>query len=103
MDQKYDGPAPMAELTLRGRRVTRSTVVNDWGLQLRWLVTKDGKPAATVPAPRSGDSYEHPDATPGTYEIVLQTWRYVSYAKGADGEFTASKFIPISNTVRYTI
>ena len=103
MDQKYDGPAPMAELTLRGRRVTRSVVANDWGLQLRWLVTKDGKPLAPVPAPRSGDSYEHPDATPGTYEVVLQTWRYVNYAKGADGEFTVSKFIPISNVVRYTI
>lgn len=102
MDQKYDA-APLAELTLRGRRVTRSVVANDWGLQLRWLVTKDGKPAGTFPAPRTDTAYEHPDATPGTYEIVLQTWKYVNYAKGADGEFTASKFVPISNVVRYTI
>jgi hypothetical protein len=102
VDQKYDGAAPMAELNLRGRRVTRSVVANDWGLQLRWFVTKDGKPAGTAPA-RADDSYEHADATPGAYEIVLQTWKYVNYAKGADGEFTASKFIPISNVVRYTI
>ena len=103
MDQKYDGPAPMAELTLRGRRVTRSVVHQDWGMQLRWVVKKNGQQVAAVPAPRSEDGYEHPDTTPGTYEVVLQTWKYVNYAKGADGEFTASKFIPISNVVRYTI
>ena len=57
---------------------------------------------ATVPA-RAEKSYEHPDKTPGKYEIVLQSWKYVNYAKDAKGEFTVSKFVAISNVVKYTI
>jgi len=101
MEQKFDG-SPKAELRLQGRKITRSTVVNDWGLQLRWVVLKNGKEVATAHA-RATDSYEHPDTTPGTYVIVLQSWKYVSYAKDPKGEFTASKFIEISNVVTYTI
>lgn len=102
MEQKYDGPAPMAELKLAGRRVTRTDVAGDWGMMLRWRVTRDGKEVATAPA-RADHSYEHPDKTPGTYAVVLQTWKYVNYAKDAKGEFTKSQFIDISNTVTYTI
>ena len=40
---------------------------------------------------------------PGQYEIVLQTWKYVDYKKAADGEFTNSKFVDISNKVGYKI
>lgn len=101
MEQKFDG-TPKAQLSLKGRRVTRSTVMNDWGLQLRWVVTKDGKEVATAPA-RADDSYEHPDKTPGAYTVVLQSWKYVNYLKDAKGEFTASKFVEISNVVTYTI
>lgn len=101
MEQKFDG-TPKAELRLNGRKVTRSTVVNDWGLQLRWVVKKDGKEVATAPA-RADDSYQHTDATPGTYTIVLQSWMYVNYAKDAKGEFTKSRYVEISNTVTYTI
>jgi hypothetical protein len=102
MEQKFDGVVPKAELTLAGRKVTRTVVTNDWGLQLRWVVSRDGKVVATVPA-RAEASYEHPETTPGTYEIVLQTWKYVDYKKGTDGEFINSKFIEISNKVTYTI
>lgn len=102
MEQKYDGPAPMAELKLAGRHVTRTEVAGDWGLMLRWVVSRDGKQVATAPA-RADMSYEHPDTTPGRYEVVLQTWMYKNYAKDAKGEFTQSKFIDISNTVTYTI
>src|SRR5947209_8083549 len=102
MDQKYDGPTSRAELTLAGRRVTRTEVTNDWGLQIRWLVTRDGKQVAAVPA-RADAAYEHPDKTPGTYEVVLQSWKYVDYAKGPDGEFKNSKFVEISNKVSYKI
>ncbi|MDB5306291.1 MAG: hypothetical protein JWO38_493 [Gemmataceae bacterium] len=102
MEQKFDGPTPHAEIRLDGRRVTRTDVANDWGMMLRWAVSRDGKAVATAPA-RADATYEHPDKTPGTYEIVLQTWKYVNYAKGADGEFTASKFIEISNKVTYKI
>ena len=101
MEQKYDG-TPKAELRLAGRRVTRTDVANDWGMMLRWVVSRDGKEIATVPA-RADTSYEHPDKTPGKYEIVLQTWKYVNYAKDAKGEFTVSKFVSISNVVKYTI
>ena len=102
MEQKFDGPAPRAEIRLDGRRVTRTDVVHDWGMMLRWAVSRDGKPVATAPA-RADATYTHPDTTPGTYEIVLQTWKYVNYAKTPEGEFTASKFIDISNKVTYTI
>jgi hypothetical protein len=56
-----------------------------------------------TPAARHEPAYEHPDATPGTYEIVLQMWKYVDYKKDAQGEFVNSKFIEISNRVSYTI
>jgi hypothetical protein len=101
MEQKFDA-TPKAELRLRGRTVTRSEVANDWGLQLRWVVKRDGKVVATPPA-RAEASYEHPDKTPGKYEIALEMFKYVNYAKDAQGEYTASKFVVISNVVTYTI
>ncbi len=63
MEQKFDA-TPKAELRLRGRTVTRSDVANDWGLQLRWVLKRDGKVIANPPA-RADYSYEHPDTTPG--------------------------------------
>src|SRR5438445_10244769 len=60
MEQKYDGPAPHAELKLDGRKVTRTDVANDWGLQLLWVVKRDGKQVATAPA-RAEAAYEHAD------------------------------------------
>jgi hypothetical protein len=101
MEQKFDTP-PRAEIRLEGRRVTRGDVVGDWGLQLLWEVRRDGKVIATVNA-RAQDSYEHPDTTPGKYEIVLQMFKYVDYKKRPDGEFINSRFIEISNKVSYTI
>jgi hypothetical protein len=101
MEQKFDTP-PKAELKLEGRRVTRSDVVNDWGLRLQYSVRRDGKVVATALA-RAELSYEHPDTTPGKYEIVLQMWKYVNYKKTPAGEFVDSKFVDISNTVSYMI
>jgi hypothetical protein len=101
MEQKFDA-SPMAELRLRGRTVTRSDVMYDWGLQLRWVVRRDGKEVATAPA-RADHTYTHADTTPGTYEIVLESFKYVNYAKNPAGEYTQSKFVVISNTVTYTI
>jgi hypothetical protein len=101
MDQKYEGN-PRAEIRLVGRRVIRTEVVNDWGLRLQWEIRRDGKVIAT-PLARLDLSYEHPDKTPGTYEIVLQMWKYVDYRKGANGEFTNSKFVTISNKVTFKI
>jgi len=101
MEQKFEG-TPSATLRLDGRRVVRSDVTNDWGLRLQWEVRRDGKVVATPPA-RADLAYEHPDTTPGTYEIVLQMWKYVNYAKNPAGEFTASRFIDISNKVTYKV
>ncbi len=101
MDQKFEA-APQAEISLDGRRVTRGDVVGDWGLRLQWEVRRDGAVVAT-PAARADLSYEHEDATPGKYEIVLQTWKYVDYKKTPAGDFVNSKFIDISNKVSYTI
>ena len=101
MDQKFEG-TPRAEIRLEGRRVTRGAVTNDWGLLLRWEVRHNGKVVAT-PAARAEVSYQHPDAAKGTYEIVLQMWKYVDYRKNAEREFANSKFIDISNKVRYTV
>ena len=57
MEQKFDG-TPKAELRLNGRKVTRSTVMNDWGMQLRFVVKKDGKEVARLTVPAEWDSPE---------------------------------------------
>ena len=101
MDQKFEG-TPKAEISLDGRKLSRGEVTNDWGLRLQWQVKRDGKVIATPPA-RAESRYEHPDKTPGKYEIVLQMWKYVNYKKNKQREFFSSKFIDISNTVTYTI
>ncbi|MFM8273584.1 MAG: hypothetical protein ACKODX_14830 [Gemmata sp.] len=101
MEQKFDA-TPKSELRLNGRQVTRTDVTGDWGLQLRWVVKRDGKEVATAPA-RAEHTYEHPDTAPGTYEIVLEQFKYVNYAKNPQGEYTQSKFVVISNAVTYTI
>ena len=101
MEQKFEA-TPKADVRLRGRTVTRGEVANDWGLQLRWVVKRDGKVIANPPA-RADYTYEHPDTTPGTYEISLEMFKYISYMKDAKGEFTQSKFVEISNVVTYTI
>lgn len=102
MEQKFDGQVPKAELKLEGQKVTRSDVTFDWGMRLQWKVSRDGKVIATPPA-RVDMAYEHPEKTPGHYEIVLQTWKYVDYRKDKEGEFTKSAYIDISNVVAYDI
>jgi hypothetical protein len=101
MEQKFD-TTPRAEMHLEGRKVIRGDVANDWGLRLQWEIRRDGKVIATAPA-RAETTYEHADATPGKYEIVLQMWKYVNYKKNPAGEFTESKFVDISDKVTYTI
>jgi hypothetical protein len=101
MEQRFEGN-PRAEIRLEGRRVTRTEVTGDWGLRLQWEVRRNGQVVATAPA-RADLTYEHADATPGSYEIVLQMWRYVDYRKRPDGEFISSRFVEVSNKVNYTI
>ena len=100
MEQKFEG-TPQAEIKLEGHQLIRSDVTNDWGLRVQWLIKRDGQVVAN-PNARLDLTYEHPDKTPGTYEVILQMWKYVNYRK-KDGEFVDSKYVDISNTVSYTI
>ncbi|MGE0606318.1 MAG: hypothetical protein AB7O62_04260 [Pirellulales bacterium] len=101
MEQKFEG-TPQAEIRLEGRRLIRGEVAHDWGSRLQWQIKRDGQIIAT-PLARMETAYEHADTTPGAYEAVLQLWKYVNYAKNAEGEFTESKFVDISNVVTYQI
>jgi hypothetical protein len=101
MDQKLEG-APKATLQLSGRAITRSEVSNDWGTRLQWMISRDGKPIASVAAGLDL-TFEHPDTAPGKYEIVLQQFHYVNYKKDKEGRFTESAYINISEPVSYTI
>lgn len=101
MDQVFEGE-PKAEVRLEGRKVVRSDVTNDWGSRLQWQVKRNGEVIATPPA-RAENSYEHPDATPGDYEIVLQLFKYEGYQKDKEGNYTKSKFVDISGPVSYKI
>ena len=96
MDQVFEG-TPKAEIRLEGRRVIRGDVVNDWGSRLQWVVFRDGKEVATAPA-RAAHSYEHPDTTPGAYEVVLEMWKYEGFKAKEHGQF-----VEVSNKVRYII
>ena len=82
----------------------RSGVTHDWGSRLRWKVSRDGGVVATPAALRTEKTYEHPEQTPGKYEIVLQMFKYVNYTKDkAGGEYTQSPYVEISDAVTYTI
>lgn len=101
MEQKFDG-APAAEIRIEGRRLIRSEVTNDWGLQLLWQITQNGQVVATAPA-RADSFYDLADLAAGSYEAVLQSWKYVDYKKNANGEFLNSKYIEISNKLPFTL
>jgi len=101
MDQKLEG-TPKATLRLAERAVTRSEVSNDWGTRLQWSISRDGKQIAIVGAGLDL-TFEHPDTTPGKYEIVLQQFHYVNYKKDKEGQFAESKYINVSEPVAYTI
>jgi hypothetical protein len=103
MEQKFDGPPPQAEIRLDGTRVVRTDVKGDWGLLLRWYISKEGK---QVVAPNARVAYDFDLASlePGAYEIVLQMWHYKDYRKDpTTREFVNSKFIEVSNKLAYTV
>jgi len=96
MDQVFEG-TPQATLRVEGRKVIRSEVSNDWASRLQWKVSRDGKVIATAPA-RAETTYEPADAAPGTYEVVLEMWKYEGFKVKEHG-----KFVEISNKVTFTI
>ena len=96
MDQVFEG-TPQAEIRLENRKVIRTEVANDWASRLQWKISRDGAVVAT-PLARIDTGYEHPDQTPGAYEIVLEMWKYEGYKAGCTGQY-----IEISNKVQYQI
>ncbi len=96
MDQVFEG-SPRAEIRLEGRQVIRTEVTHDWASRLQWKIARDATVVATPPA-RAVEPYEHPDQTPGQYEIVLEMWMYEGYKAGCQGHY-----VEISNKVGYTI
>ena len=101
MDQRFEGQ-PQAEIRLDGRKLVRTAVVNDWGSQLVWEIRRNGDVVSQVSA-RLSDSYDLAETTPGQYEVVLRMFQYEGYAKDPAGNFTASKFVDVSNKVTCTI
>jgi hypothetical protein len=101
MDQRFEG-TPLAELKVDGKSVVRTAVSNDWGSQLLWEVRRDGQVVSTANA-RLSEVFTLPESTPGSYEVVLQMWKYDGYEKTPDGEFTKSKYVEVSNKVVVTV
>lgn len=96
MDQVFEG-TPKADIRLDGHMVIRGEVTNDWASRLQWKVSRNGQVIATAPA-RAERVYQHPDQTPGSYEVVLEMWKYETFKAKDHG-----KFIEISNKVTYTV
>jgi hypothetical protein len=96
MDQVFEG-TPKADIRVEGRKVIRGDVSNDWASRLQWKISRDGKVIATPPA-RAAMAYEHADETPGTYEVVLEMWKYEGFKVKEHG-----KFVEISNKVTFTV
>src|SRR3569832_568505 len=86
MDQKFEG-TPKAEIRLEGRKLIRGDLTNDWGSQLLWEVRRNGQVVAQVAA-RADASYEHPDTTPGQYEVVLQIFKNKNNTKNTTNKNT---------------
>ena len=89
---------PAAVIKLDGHTVSRGPVANDWGTRLQWKILRDGKEIAT-PNARAFPNYTHADATPGQYEVVLETWRHDGY-KGNKG---VGEYVVISNKVTFKL
>ena len=90
-------PLPRAEIKLAGRTISRTNIANDYGNRVHWKILRDGAEVAT-PEARSADSFTHTDATPGMYEVVLETWKHEGYQSKALG-----KYIEISNKVSFRV
>jgi hypothetical protein len=101
MDQRFEG-VPKVEIRIEGQKLIRSEVANDWGSQLIWNVLRNGESVARVSA-RASDNLEFADKTPGKYEAVLQMFQYEGYEKDANGKYTKSKFIDVSNKLNWMV
>ena len=101
MDQKFEG-IPAAVIRLDGNRLVRGHVSNDWGLRLQWKISRGEETVATSLA-RISPEHDLQELPPGTYGAILQMWKYVNYKKDKDGEFTASQYVDISNSIEFEV
>lgn len=83
-----DIPTPAAQITLSGKTVTRGHIAYDYGNRVQWKIMRDGKEVA-APDARLLTSYTLAETTPGTYEIVLETWKHDGYQSGGKGSYIA--------------
>lgn len=101
MEQKFEG-LPKSEIRVDGSNLVRSELTNDWGSLLQWVVTQGGKTVATYNA-RPDLTVRHQLKTPGEYEAFLHMWKYVDYKKNPQGEFLNSKFVEVSNKIKFSV
>jgi hypothetical protein len=89
---------PLATLTLKGARLTRSTLRDDPGFRLQYHFRKEGKTVITIEG-RSKTGLDIPVKTAGTYTVVLELF-YPAYKGGTQqkGEFRA-----VSNVVNFRV
>jgi hypothetical protein len=89
---------PLATLTLKGDKLSRSGVKDDPGFRLQYHFKKDGKTVTAVEA-RSNPTLTIPQKQAGTYTVVLELF-YPAYKGG-----TAQKgeFKPVSNVVTFRV
>jgi hypothetical protein len=89
---------PLAKLTLKDGKLSRSGVKDDPGFRLQYHFKKEGK-TLTVFEARSSSTLAIAQKQPGTYTVVLELF-YPAYKGG-----TAQKgeFQPISNVVTFRV
>jgi hypothetical protein len=89
---------PIALVSLDGKQIAHSPVLDDPGFRLQFHVQQNGKTVATIEA-RSRSKVDVPKLDPGVYTVTLELF-YPAYKGGAaqKGEFKA-----ISNVLTYRV
>src|SRR5581483_2681545 len=89
---------PAAEITLKGKMLSRSAVNNDPGFNLQYHFYKDGKPLESINA-RAKAAVEVPMKDSGLFAVVLEVF-YPAY-KGGPGP--RGQFRAVSNILAYKV
>jgi hypothetical protein len=89
---------PLATLTLKGTRLSRSALKDDPGFRLQYHFRKDGKTVAAVEA-RADTSLDIPTKAVGTYTVVLELF-YPAYKGGTQQK---GAFRPVSNVIQFRV
>jgi len=89
---------PLATLTLKGARLTRSPLRDDPGFRLQYHFRKEGKTVATMEG-RSNANLDIPLKTAGTYTVVLELF-YPAYKGGMQQK---GEFRRVSNVIHFRV